>query len=224
MTFNSAASRWSATATRARWMSPREWTSSRRTITAWSSSAKTCARGKFHLQLLRVLLRSDDRGPPVRGDAPIQTTASSPEVDEAACKGCERCVRACPVEALAAVSANDPHAAEAQHGARRRGALPGLRGLRPACRVGRARAPGARPPHRSRPGQRAARGADGARAREAPAPALRRAGALVAPGARAVLGAILRLPPAKRLLATEQVRSRYLEALIDRLPGLPRGW
>jgi hypothetical protein len=32
----------------------------------------------------------------------------------------------------------------------------------------------------------------------------------------AVLGAILRLPPVKRALATEQVRSRYLEALVDR--------
>jgi hypothetical protein len=33
----------------------------------------------------------------------------------------------------------------------------------------------------------------------------------------AVLGAILRLPPVKRALATEQVRSRYLEALVERL-------
>ena len=32
----------------------------------------------------------------------------------------------------------------------------------------------------------------------------------------AFLGAILRLPPARRLLATEQVRSRYLEALVRR--------
>jgi ferredoxin len=33
----------------------------------------------------------------------------------------------------------------------------------------------------------------------------------------ALLGAILRLPPAKRLLASEQVRSRYLEAIVRRL-------
>ena len=32
----------------------------------------------------------------------------------------------------------------------------------------------------------------------------------------AFFGAILKLPPAKRLLATEQVRSRYLEELIRR--------
>jgi hypothetical protein len=32
----------------------------------------------------------------------------------------------------------------------------------------------------------------------------------------AFFGAILKLPAAKRLLATEQVRSRYLEALLSR--------
>jgi hypothetical protein len=32
----------------------------------------------------------------------------------------------------------------------------------------------------------------------------------------AVLGAILRLPPVKRVLATEQVRSRYLEVMVRR--------
>jgi Fe-S-cluster-containing hydrogenase component 2 len=39
---------------------------------------------------------------------PIHTAPFLPVVDEASCTGCERCVRACPVEALAAVSANDP--------------------------------------------------------------------------------------------------------------------
>ena len=33
----------------------------------------------------------------------------------------------------------------------------------------------------------------------------------------AVLGAILRLPPVAKLMATEQVKSRYLEALITHL-------
>jgi hypothetical protein len=33
----------------------------------------------------------------------------------------------------------------------------------------------------------------------------------------AFLGAVLKLPPVKRALATEQVRSRYLEALVRRL-------
>jgi hypothetical protein len=33
----------------------------------------------------------------------------------------------------------------------------------------------------------------------------------------AVLGAILRLPPVQRSLACEQVKSRYLEALVSKL-------
>jgi ferredoxin len=33
----------------------------------------------------------------------------------------------------------------------------------------------------------------------------------------AILGAILRMPPAKRLLASQQLRSKYLTALLDRL-------
>lgn len=33
----------------------------------------------------------------------------------------------------------------------------------------------------------------------------------------AIVGAVLKLPPAKRLLASEQMRSRYLVALLDRL-------
>ena len=32
-----------------------------------------------------------------------------------------------------------------------------------------------------------------------------------------VLGAILRLPPVKRVMASQQVKSRYLEALLQRL-------
>jgi ferredoxin len=39
---------------------------------------------------------------------PIHTTHFLPVLDEARCNGCERCVRACPVEAMSAVSAHDP--------------------------------------------------------------------------------------------------------------------
>ena len=40
---------------------------------------------------------------------PIHTTNFLPEVDAAACTGCGRCVSVCPVEAMSLVSANDPH-------------------------------------------------------------------------------------------------------------------
>jgi ferredoxin len=40
---------------------------------------------------------------------PIHTTNFLPEVDETTCNGCGKCVNACPVEAMTLVSTNDPH-------------------------------------------------------------------------------------------------------------------
>ena len=39
---------------------------------------------------------------------PVHTTNWQPRVDPEACNGCGKCVQACPVEAMALVSANDP--------------------------------------------------------------------------------------------------------------------
>ena len=38
----------------------------------------------------------------------VQTTNYLPAVDESQCNGCGKCVTACPVEAMALVSTNDP--------------------------------------------------------------------------------------------------------------------
>ena len=40
---------------------------------------------------------------------PVHTSNFRPEVDGAECTGCGKCVDACPVEALSLTSANDPH-------------------------------------------------------------------------------------------------------------------
>jgi Na+-translocating ferredoxin:NAD+ oxidoreductase RNF subunit RnfB len=40
---------------------------------------------------------------------PIHTTNFLPVINEAECNGCEKCVEVCPVEAMTLVSANDPH-------------------------------------------------------------------------------------------------------------------
>jgi ferredoxin len=40
---------------------------------------------------------------------PVHTTNFLPEIDQQACTGCGKCVTACPVEAMTLVSANDPH-------------------------------------------------------------------------------------------------------------------
>lgn len=40
---------------------------------------------------------------------PVHTTNYIPEIDEKSCTGCGKCVDACPVEAMSLVSANHPH-------------------------------------------------------------------------------------------------------------------
>ncbi len=40
---------------------------------------------------------------------PVHTTNFLPVVNEATCNGCGKCVNACPVEAMSLVSSNDPH-------------------------------------------------------------------------------------------------------------------
>jgi ferredoxin len=144
---------------------------------------------------------------------PVHTTNYIPAFDEAACRGCGGCVNACPVEAVALVSANDPQRPKA-----RRAKLD--ENLCLGCGV----CVGACP-----------RGAIALRRRAArvitPLDTTHRVvmmaierGTLAnlvfdsrSRGHRAlaaILGVILRLPPLKQALASEQVRSRYLERLL----------
>jgi ferredoxin len=147
---------------------------------------------------------------------PIHTTHFLPAVDEGACNGCEKCVRACPVEAVAAVSANDPRRPK-----RTVARVDAERCL--GCGVCvRACAPGALALRERGPRQLTP--LDGAHRAVLMALERGKLQDLVFDNRllwshralAALLGAILRLPPAKRLLATEQVRSRYLEALVRR--------
>ena len=148
---------------------------------------------------------------------PVHTTGFVPEVDAESCTGCGKCVEACPVEAMASVSANDPRSPK-----RRRARLDaeiclGCGVCVPACRTGGLKLVrrGTRviPPlttvHRTiamalERGQLAELLFD-----DRTLASHRILGA--------VLGAILRLPPVKRGLASEQVKSRYLEAVLERL-------
>jgi ferredoxin len=147
---------------------------------------------------------------------PIHTTPFLPAVDDARCSGCERCVRKCPVEALSAVSANDPH-----------------RPRRTVARVDAERCLGCGVCVRAcREG--ALRLEDRGRRELTPLNGAHRAILMALERGKlqdllfdnrelwshralaTFLGAILRLPPVKRLAATEQLRSRYLEALVRR--------
>ena len=147
---------------------------------------------------------------------PVHTTHFLPVVDAGACNGCGRCVRVCPVEAMVAVSANDPR-----------------RPRRTVARVDEERCLGCgvcvrtcreealslreRGPRRLTPRDGAHRAVLMAIERGKLQDLIFDNRLLWSHRALAAFfGAILKLPPARRLLATEQVRSRYLEAVIRR--------
>ncbi len=147
---------------------------------------------------------------------PIHTTRFLPAVDAGACNGCERCVRACPVEAMIAVSANDP-----RHPRRTVARVDEERCLGcgvcvPACREGALAL-------RER-GQRRLTPVNGAHRAVVMALERGKLQDLIFDNRllwshralAAFFGAILKLPPARRLLAAEQLPSRYLETLMRR--------
>jgi ferredoxin len=145
---------------------------------------------------------------------PIHTTNFLPRVDEKTCNGCGRCVALCPVEAMTLVSANDP-----RHPRRKIARVDESRCLGCAvCLRACTRTGSLSLEHRPR---RVLTPLNGAH--RAVIMAVERGNlqhllfdnrvlwhhrALAA-----VLGVILRLPPVKRAMATDQVKSRYLEAL-----------
>ena len=147
---------------------------------------------------------------------PIHTTAFLPAVEEARCNGCERCVRACPVEALSAVSANDPRQPKRTVARVDLDRCLGCGVCVPTCRTDALKLV-ERGPRRLTPLNGAHRAVLMALERGKLQHLVFDNRLLWSHRAlAALLGAILKLPPAKRLLATEQVRSRYLEALVRR--------
>ncbi len=145
----------------------------------------------------------------------VQTTNFLPWVDESHCNGCGKCVTACPVEAMALVSANDP-------------AHPRLRKARVdpslclgcgvcvrACTHNSLRLD-ERPQHVITPVDSVHKTVLMAIERGMLPNLIFDNQALASHRVMAaILGGILRLPPLQQVMASEQVRSRYLVRLLD---------
>jgi Pyruvate/2-oxoacid:ferredoxin oxidoreductase delta subunit len=148
---------------------------------------------------------------------PVHTTNLLPHVDGELCNGCAKCVDACPVEAMTLVSANDPGKPR-----RRRAVLDADICL--GCGVCTRVCPTkglwleARPERVVTPVDTLHRTVLMAIERGRLQDCIFDNRALFSHRAlAAVLGVILRLPPTKQLLASEQMRSRYLVRILERV-------
>ncbi|MCM2316703.1 MAG: 4Fe-4S binding protein, partial [Thermoanaerobaculia bacterium] len=148
---------------------------------------------------------------------PVHTTNFIPALDDESCNGCGKCVAACPVEAMSMVSANDPHRPKVKKAKLDEDLCLGcgvcVRTCPRECIRLESRA------------ERVITPLNGAH--RAVVMAIERGTlqhlifdnrALWSHRAMAaLLGVILRLPPVQQLMASRQVKSRYLESLIARV-------
>lgn len=150
---------------------------------------------------------------------PIHTTNYIPTINEKLCRGCRACARACPVEAMGMVSANDPKKRKRLRARLDQGACLGCGVCVRVCDEGAIRL--------VERGQRVIPPRNGVH--RAVVMAIERGKLqnllfdrtdLVSHRVMgAIFGAILRLPPVKRGLCLEQVRSRYLEKILQNVRG-----
>ena len=148
---------------------------------------------------------------------PVHTSNFLPVLAEEACSGCGKCVQACPVEALGLVAANDP-----RRPTRRKAKLDTAICL--GCGIcarlcpDRAIALESRPRRVITPLNSAHRAVVMAIERGKLQHLIFDNQALTSHRAMAaILGVILKLPPLKQAMASRQMKSRYLEALIARM-------
>jgi len=148
---------------------------------------------------------------------PVHTSNFVPQVDEQQCNGCGKCVNLCPVEAMTLVSQNDPHYPKMKKAKVNEDICLGCSVCVRACARGglslRARAERVITPLNS--------------VHRSVMMAIER-GSLQNllfdnrvlwnhRALAAVLGVILRLPPIKQVMVTEQVKSRYMEYLVTHI-------
>jgi len=148
---------------------------------------------------------------------PVHTTNFLPVVSASQCTGCGQCVTACPVEAMALVSAND-----ARQGHRKTAKVDASTCL--GCAVCVRSCPTEALSLRSRK-ERVITPLNGAHRAVVMAIERGKLQELIFDqhvlfshrALAALLGVILKLPPVKQVMASRQMKSRYLEALIRRV-------
>jgi formate hydrogenlyase subunit 6/NADH:ubiquinone oxidoreductase subunit I len=146
---------------------------------------------------------------------PVHTTNFLPEIDLTSCSGCAKCVDACPVEAMGLVSANDPHKPKRRQAHLDEDICLGCGLCVRACPLESIKL--------KKRDQRVITPINGAH--RAVLMAIERGKLqhlifdnrlLFSHRALATLfGVIFKLPPAKQLLATKQLQSRYLESMLQ---------
>ncbi|HPV43439.1 MAG TPA: 4Fe-4S dicluster domain-containing protein [Spirochaetota bacterium] len=153
---------------------------------------------------------------------PVSTTNFLPGIDRSGCSGCGKCVDVCPVEAMALVSANDPAKPKARTALLNEDICLGCGVCARAC------------PSRSismlRRKQRVITPASTAHRTVLMAIERGKLQDLIFDNRAlfshralaAVLGVILRLPPVKQAMASRQMKSVYLDRLLERYNGSNR--
>jgi ferredoxin len=146
---------------------------------------------------------------------PVHTTRFIPEIEAEGCTGCGKCVEICPVEAMT-VSANDPSRPGRKNAKLDASVCLGCGLCARACSRGRIRLK----PRK----ENIITPLDGANKAVVMAIERGKLQHLIFDNRvlwshralAALLGVILRLPPVKQAMASRQMKSRYLEALIAR--------
>jgi len=148
---------------------------------------------------------------------PVHTTNFIPEIENESCNGCGKCVNVCPVEAMSLISANDPHRPKMKLARLEEDLCLGCGLCARSC-------PKDCIHLKARP-QRVITPLNGTHRAVVMAIERGKLQHLIFDNRvlfshralAAVLGVILRLPPLKQALASQQVKSRYLEALIKHM-------
>jgi ferredoxin len=146
---------------------------------------------------------------------PIHTSNFMPRIDESSCNGCGKCANACPVEAMTLVSANNPHRPKMRKAKLDESLCLGCGVCVRTCK------PGAiwlepRPERVITPVDSAHRTVVMAIERGLLPQLIFDNQALFSHRAlAAILGVILRLPPLQQAMASQQMKSRYVERLLD---------